>query len=159
MTERISYQQLKDMGGLEALLKGRSGPRRRLRLCVDGLPSEEQEQLDLAGYLNDLKLEWGKTGKILVWNHNPHGGKRPKGEGGKLAAAGASKGVPDNYIYSVPPLAPEARGVAIELKRAHKGVTSDDQKQWLDDLDACGWITQVCYGAKEAIQFLKSLGF
>lgn len=61
--------------------------------------------------------------------HVPNGGKRSKGEAGKMKAMGVKKGVPDlllplpSGIYS---------GLAAELK-APGGKTSPEQNEWLAD--------------------------
>lgn len=134
-------------------------PRRNLLICADGRPSEEAEQRDFASYMSTLVLLWSLQGQRLVWTHNPAGGKRSAGEGGKLKAAGYRKGVPDAFIFNSPPSRPEAKGLAIELKRRHTGRASSEQKQWLLDLDGCGWITAVCHGAEEAIALINQLGY
>lgn len=143
------------------LLAGPPGrrPRRNLLVCADGRPSEEAEQRDFAAYMNTMVLLWTLQGQRLVWTHNPAGGKRSAGEGGKLKVAGYKKGIPDNFIFNTPPLRPDAKGLAIELKRRHTGRASSEQKQWLLDLDGCGWITAVCHGAEEAIALINQLGY
>lgn len=153
--DRISVADLKKMGGLAALQRGKGLPRRDLRLCADGKPSERQEQVSFANYLDELHELTG-----LLWNHNPNGGARSPGEGGKLKAEGVKPGVPDNYIYDDVPIYPgQYRGVAIELKREFGGIVSDDQEYWLEELTARGWFCRVCNGEKEAIALVQSLGY
>lgn len=77
-----------------------------------------------------------------------------------LRAAGLKTGVPDILIFSQAPNKPEARGIAIELKRAKGGRLSESQRDWLHKLDkACGWYTIVCEGYSETIRELEELGF
>lgn len=144
-----------------ALVAGTPGrrPRRNLLVCADGKPSEEAEQRDFAAYMDALVLLWEAHGERLVWSHNPAGGKRVGGEGGKLKSSGYKRGQPDNFVYNTPPARPDAKGLAIELKRAHTGRASPDQRQWLADLDSCGWITAVCHGAQAAIDLVIQMGY
>lgn len=68
-------------------------------------------------------------------------------------------GPPDNFIYTPPPSCPEAKGTVIELKRQTSGVLSDDQKEWLEDLNEIGWVVACCHGAEKAIALVKDLGY
>lgn len=78
---------------------------------------------------------------ILKWMmHVPNGGKRPRGEAGKLKAMGAKPGVPDLLLprkYGV------WLGLAVELKSA-VGRLSVDQEDWLDAFEEDGYLTAVC---------------
>jgi hypothetical protein len=119
------------------------------------IPHEDQEQKELA--------QWLDLHKIL-WCHVPNGGKRNVITARKLKGHGVKAGVPDVLIFDVTDYVTtrvdsHCPGIAIELKRQRKGQTSPEQKQWLDDLTARGWITKVCNGANEAITFLESLGY
>lgn len=93
---------------------------------------------------------------ILKWmKHTPNGGKRPKGEAGKLKAMGVKKGYPDIDL----PLSHGAwKGLAIELK-SPTGRVSPDQQEWLDRLAADGWLVGVARTLDEFIaitnQYLK----
>lgn len=87
-------------------------------------------------------IEWVVLHKarypILKWlTHVPNGGKRPKGEAGKLKAMGVKKGVPDLML-------PRRRlgwfGLAIELK-APGEKPSDDQAEWLAAFEEDGWVS------------------
>lgn len=84
----------------------------------------------------------------LVWMmHCPSGGKRPKGEAGKLKAMGAKRGVSD-WICPFPSQA--AAGLAIELK-APKGKTTPEQEAFLSHAAQHGWVCAVCYSLDEFI--------
>lgn len=135
------------------------GAKRNIMVCADGLPSEEAEQRAFAAFMDTLVLLWATQGRRLIWTHIPAGGKRKGGEGGKMKAAGYKPGLSDNLIFTAPPARPEVKGVAIELKRARTGRPSEHQKQWLRDLDACGWTTAVCHGAEEAMRLVNQLGY
>ena len=134
-------------------------PRRNLLFCADGLPSEEAEQRAFAVFMDALVLLWAARGQRLVWTHVPAGGKRKGGEGGKMKAAGYKPGLSDILVFTPPPARLECKGVAIELKRARTGRASANQRQWLNDLDGCGWVAAVCHGADEAIHLITQLGY
>lgn len=110
---------------------------------------ERQEQRVLAQYLDLLGV---------LWCHVPNGGERNPMVGRNLKLEGVKRGVPDVMIYTKPPLVPGSLGCAIELK-AEGGEVSDAQAWWLERLSAAGWCTAVCYGADEAIGFLRELGY
>jgi hypothetical protein len=90
--------------------------------------------------------------------HVPNGGKRSKGEAGKMKAMGVKKGVLDLLL----PL-PSGRypGFAVELK-APGGKTTPEQDEWLEDFHQAGWLTGVCYSLQEfidlAMRFLDQRG-
>jgi hypothetical protein len=107
-------------------------------------PTEEVEQVALAQFL-DLYFRDN-------WFHVPNGGLRNKAEGGKLKAQGVKAGVLDNWIVRPVKGTP---GVIIELKRVRGGVTSPDQKRWIETLTNFGWICRVCAGADMAIKFVR----
>lgn len=122
-------------------------PSRRAAGVTGGpVPTEEQEQVWLAQYLDALRL---------VWWHTPNGGHRDIRTARKLAAHGVKAGVPDVIIVSRPPRCPEARGVAIELKRRKGGVVSDFQESWLTALEEQGWKCTVARGWQEAAEWLE----
>ena len=73
------------------------------------VPTEHEEQQALAQWLD---LVVGPR----AWCHVPNGGARRKVEAARMTAIGVKPGVPDILIFRRPPLRPEARGVAIELK-------------------------------------------
>lgn len=64
---------------------------------------------------------------------------------------GVSKGFPDFLVIT-----PKSGPVFIELKRKKGGRVSKEQTEWLEALKSAGCPCAVCYGAKEAIEFLES---
>lgn len=78
---------------------------------------------------------------VLHWLvHVPNGGKRPRGEAGKLKAMGAKPGVPD---FMLPRLWRGWTGLAVELKSDTGRVTAA-QQEWLDALGEDGYLCAVC---------------
>lgn len=78
---------------------------------------------------------------VLAWVvHVPNGGKRPRGEAGKLKAMGVRAGFPDLFL---PRRHQRWTGLAIELKSA-SGRVSHDQAIWLEVLASEGYLTAVC---------------
>lgn len=120
------------------------------------VPTEEQEQIALAQYLD---LVVGNPG----WFHVPNGGDRHAAVAGKLKAQGVKPGVSDVFITRT---TKEVRGlgkvgVVIELKRQNMRPSDvkDSQWTWMEHLASEGWITYVAKGWEDARQFLDSLGY
>ncbi len=63
----------------------------------------------------------------------------------KMKEAGYSKGVPDMLVYE--PRGMYA-GLAIEVK-TEKGRASDEQKEWIRNLNNRGWRAEICKGFDE----------
>jgi hypothetical protein len=63
----------------------------------------------------------------------------------KMKEAGYSKGVPDMLVYE--PRGMYA-GLAIEVK-TEKGRASDEQKEWIRNLNNRGWRAEICQGFEE----------
>ncbi len=101
--------------------------------------TQEEEALQRACFIW-LDLASG-TNEILSYAFHPaNGGKRSKGEAGKLKAMGVKKGVPDILLpmpwrgYS---------GLAVELK-SQEGKLTPEQADWLDQAKQGGYLTAVC---------------
>lgn len=138
---------------LQAKRQGTTPPAKPLKL-VSGQPSEDDEQAALAKLLNILANR-----HKFKWCHVPNGGDRDIRVAARLKAHGVKRGVPDVMIFDSPPLHPCSPGVAIELKRRHGGVVSQEQKEWLEYLENKMWCCCVAKGWKEARDFLKTLGW
>jgi len=83
-----------------------------------------------------------------------------RAEAGKAKARGAQRGFPDLLLFDPPP-GGDAHGVAVETKRAD-GRPSDvrpEQREWLDRLDARGWVALVAFGCEHAVEELRRLGY
>ena len=73
----------------------------------------------------------------------------------KLKAEGLQAGFPDLMLL-LP--AHGKHGLFIEMKRRDKkrSRVSEEQRAWIDRLNAAGYQAQVCYGSDEAIQTIKN---
>lgn len=119
------------------------------------VPTEAQEQAVVA--------QWLRMRPSLLWTHVGHGELRNIVVARRLRTAGLAPGVPDLLIFDRPPRAPadapQAVGVAIEMKRTKGGRVSPEQTAWLDGLRQRGWLCYVCKGADAAIDQLQRLGY
>lgn len=86
----------------------------------------------------------------------PNGGKRAKGTARKLKLEGLAPGMPDLLIFD--PVAGFV-GCALEMKRSKGGRLSPVQKKWLKNLEARNWHCIVGFGADDAIQKLRGVGY
>lgn len=125
-TERISvaeYRALIAAGG-QTRAKRRASP-------------EEDLQRDCIKLVEALSYHH----PILRWLvHVPNGGKRPRGEAGKLRALGTKPGVPDLLL---PRRFGQWQGLVVELK-APKGRVTVEQQDWLDAFSDDGYLVAVC---------------
>jgi hypothetical protein len=118
------------------------------------LPLERDEQATL--------VRWLKAHGVR-YNANLEGVNRHFAARSAALHAGMRRGRPDIEVLSVPPLRPDIRGVAIELKR-RKGPgssprVSQEQVDRLAEYREEGWLAEVHYGADSAIRWLGQLGF
>lgn len=101
--------------------------------------SEQSEQQILVEYLRLRKLLFTST----------LGGVRLTiGQAVKIKRQGYSKGVPDVIIFEP---SNGYHGLAIEMKKEKGGVTSQEQKEWIQGLNDRGYKAVVCKGAGQAI--------
>ena len=148
----------KNRDSLQEAWKG-AGPKKKRRAKSD-IPTEREEQVRLAKYLDSLGL---------LWCHVPnegHGGygKGAQIKGARLRAEGLKSGVPDVLIFNQCSVVSDKEelhraGCAIELKRQKGGRVSDSQKEWLAGLRRAGWVAEVCNGFEEAQKLIKELGY
>lgn len=83
--------------------------------------------------------------------HIPNGGTRNVAEAVHLKRLGVKPGVPDLLL---PYPSNGYHGLFIEMK-SQKGRPSALQKEWVEWLNANGYMAVVCYGAGEAINALE----
>lgn len=116
------------------------------------LPQSESDiQRDCATYL-------GLSG--LLWFHPPNGaylggGKQRIIRGQQLKAQGMSSGVPDICIMT-----PASNGLPsfVELK-TKRGSLSPSQKEWRDNLQACGYNWGLARSLENMIGLLRDWGY
>lgn len=111
---------------------------------ADSVPLEKEEQQKF--------VKWLKANKIKHWA-NGLGVKLDYDVKymASLRSQGHYKGIADMTV-----LLPKGRAIFIEMKRIKGGVVSPEQKKWLKDLQDLGYPAKVCYGADEAIEFVKT---
>lgn len=114
------------------------------------VPTEHEEQ---AALMDWIYLTSWKYPELNLFYHVPNEGKRSPAAAMKLLAEGLKKGVPDNFL-------PVARGgyhgLYIELKRTKGGKLSPEQRQWLDDLNAQGYLAVECKGWEAAAKVIEN---
>ena len=84
--------------------------------------------------------------------HPANGGKRPKGEAGKMKALGVKTGVPDLML---PFPSPNGRwqGMGLELKSPN-GKMTDDQRRWLETAIDKGWLAGLVWDFQDFQDYL-----
>jgi hypothetical protein len=112
------------------------------------VPTEDYEQIKLAVWLTKQKIKFYAI---------PNGGRRNLLEAMKLKRAGVQRGVPD---ICVPIPSGGYHSLYLELKRQKGGVTSFEQKEWINWLNDNGFYVRVANGFEEAkmvVEFYLSL--
>ncbi len=109
------------------------------------IPLEEQEQMRVVDFLKVKRIK-----HMHVANERMASVQYKK----KLKALGTYAGFPDLIVWL-----PSGKILYIEMKRESKTLSrvSKEQKKWIDFLNAYDeGCARVCYGAGEAIDFIKS---
>jgi hypothetical protein len=105
--------------------------------------TEEQEQRAL---LQWIALHERQYPALRLFFHVPNGGKRPKGEAGKMHSLGQKAGVPDLFLLVA---RGPFHGLAIELK-AVGGRATNAQLTWIGALREHGYCAEICQGWEQA---------
>jgi hypothetical protein len=113
-------------------------------------PLEGEEQKWLFQWIDTQRVSHPELRWVFAV---PNGGKRPKGEAGKMKAQGARRGYPDIGLDL--PMAKEIgpgiyHGLRIELKRRGTGTPSQDQKDWEAQLVSVGYCHRYAWGWEQA---------
>ena len=96
--------------------------------------------------------EQGKYPELKLMYHIPNGGSRNRLEAANLKKQGVKSGVPDICL----PVARGAyHGLYIEMK-AGRNKASENQKQWLSDLNEQGHYAVLCYGWNAASEVITN---
>jgi hypothetical protein len=123
----------------------------RARAIKDGQPvfDEYHEHCIVAAWLDANKV---------FYCHPANGEWRHPATARRLKRMGVKAGCPDFLIFKPPPNAPDKVGTAIELK-ALDGTLSETQRQFLATLNIYRWSFAVCFGARQAIEYLERQGY
>lgn len=120
------------------------------------IPTEDDEQAALVKWLRALSVTFAAipNGAYLF------GGRVDRArQWAKLQRTGCQRGFPDLLIFTPPPHSPGCPGVAVEMKRTKGGRVSEDQKEWLDELERHGWKAIVAKGCDDAVRQLREMGY
>ena len=111
--------------------------------------SESDEQILLFNWAEVMS----RTNPDLRLLHSiPNGGARNKATAGRMKAEGVRSGVPD---ICLPVPCGGYHGLYIELK-VGKNKPSENQKFWITELNAKGYLALVCYGWIEAKNVIEA---
>lgn len=116
---------------------------------------------DLEHVEQSFLIEWarlrsGSVPELRLLFAIPNGGHRHPATAAKLKAEGVKRGVPD---LCLPVPRGPYHGLYIELK-AGKNTATEEQRDWMEALNAQGYCASVCTGweaAREAIEFYLGL--
>jgi len=100
-------------------------------------------------------FEWaefqkGKYPELSLLNGSLNGVKLTIGQAMKAKRGGLKKGYPDLFL---PVARGKYHGLFIELKYGNNK-PSTEQIYWLSRLEGEGYMAEICYGAKEAIELI-----
>lgn len=107
------------------------------------IPLEKDEQKRLCKWLKENKIGHWANGLGVKLDYDVK-------YMASLRSQGHYKGIADMTI-----LLPKGRAIFLELKRVKGGVVSEEQKKWIKYLQSLDYPAKVCYGADEAIEWIK----
>lgn len=117
---------------------------------------EEDEQIAF--------VQWCRLYNIVVHHSgNELAGSTPalRRRGVKMKRLGTSKGFPDLLVF-IPVYGTTGevdcyQMCALEMKRKRGGRVTQEQKEWLEILQASGVMCAVCRGAEEAVNYVDAI--
>lgn len=118
-----------------------------VRYTANGCPSEDDEEHLLSDYCDNRGWKHTHVSNetfTTSWNQ-----KR------KMRYLGVSSGFTDHIV--IMKVKKMRRIVFIELKRQKGGSISDNQYEWVHELQEAGQKAVVCRGGQEAIDYLESI--
>jgi hypothetical protein len=123
-------------------------------MTVDNVPSEDTEQAELVGWLEQNGLVF-----TAVPNHTWTPSMNQKMHNKRI---GVRAGFPDIIVIIPPERSVDGEGYfcALEMKRLKGSSTSDSQKEWLSNIKALGVkniVSDVCKGAEAAKAIIRDL--
>lgn len=107
------------------------------------IPLEKDEQKRLCKWLKDNKIGHWANGLGVKLDYDVK-------YISSLRSQGHYPGIVDMTI-----LLPKGRAIFLELKRVKGGVVSEQQEKWISYLQSLDYPTKVCYGADDAIKWIK----
>lgn len=113
------------------------------------IPSEHDEQTALIDWTILMQTKWPE---LKLFFHIPNEGKRSPAAALRLLSEGMKRGVPDNFL---PVSRGGYHGLWIELKRTKNSSATQDQKQWIEALNAQGYLAVVCKGWEAASKVIE----
>ena len=142
-----------DGGGCTKSAKIQTGGMRvaKERARVNGIrviPTEDEEQQFICSWAALMESRYPEL-KLLY--HIPNEGRRSGREGARLKRMGLRRGAAD---LCLPVARGKWHGLYIELK-ALDGRATDEQKQFISDVSAQGYLGRICFGADEAIKLIE----
>ena len=90
--------------------------------------------------------------KGIIFYAIPNGGSRNLLEAVNLKRQGVKPGIPD---ICIPIPTKSHHGLYIELKRLKNSRVSDNQRYWIDKLNALGYRAEICHGWLNAIRTVE----
>ena len=115
-------------------------------------PVPMKEDAEQATLMSWASMQTWKHPELALLFHIPNGGKRNAAEAARFKAQGVKAGVPDLFL---PVARNDKHGLFIELKRREGGKVSENQNQWLKDLEEQGYECHVCKGWEAAAEVIK----
>lgn len=120
------------------------------------VPLEEYECIKFSQWLTINKIP-----HTHIANESRSGTRSAMIRNAKLKRMGQSRGVWDYEIYvpikGITGAVDSYELVKIEMKRIKGGTVSAEQKQWQKIYEKAGIYNKICYGANDAIDYIKSI--
>lgn len=111
-------------------------------------PSEEQEQMTVIEWSRLMAKQFPDLEDLI---HVPNGGLRSKSEAVRLKRLGVRPGVSDLFL---PAPVGKYHGLWVEMKRRKGGRLEPEQKDWIDRMNAKGYLAMRADGSDEACDII-----
>lgn len=122
-----------------------------MKTSVKILSNPKTEAQHQTNVFNWALLHIDQWPELALLFHIPNGGSRDAVEGRHLKQQGVKRGVPDLFL---PVPSGRYHGLFIEMK-TDTGRASREQKEWIEYLNAVGYLAQVCHGWESAVYTLE----
>lgn len=120
-----------------------------IRILLGG--KMQHEAIEQTKLFNWITFARAAIPELDMLYHIPNGGYRNKREAANLKRQGVRAGVPD---LCLPVARGNYHGLYIELKYGTNTVT-ENQREWLNRLQAQGYAVAICYGWEQAKHVLE----